>query len=62
MDIVSLCVPVRAYHSWSSRMLDILEDFLVLRQIPYARLDGGTSRPRRTLDIKLVSRLVKLGF
>ncbi|KAL4063586.1 P-loop containing nucleoside triphosphate hydrolase protein [Scleroderma yunnanense] len=34
-------------------MLDILEDFMELRSIPYGRLDGSTSRPRRTLDIKL---------
>lgn len=36
-------------------MLDLLEDFLTLRNIQYARLDGSTSRPRRALDIKLVS-------
>jgi hypothetical protein len=36
-------------------MLDILEDFMALRDIPYARLDGQTTRPRRTFDIKLVS-------
>ncbi|KAK2463894.1 hypothetical protein APHAL10511_004066 [Amanita phalloides] len=35
------------------RMLDYLEDFLALREIKYARLDGSTYRPRRTLDIKL---------
>lgn len=35
-------------------MLDLLEDFMELRGIPYARLDGSTTRPRRTLDIKLV--------
>ncbi|GJE91583.1 hypothetical protein PsYK624_077330 [Phanerochaete sordida] len=34
-------------------MLDLLEDFLVLRGIKYARLDGSTCRPRRTLDVKL---------
>ncbi|KAG9310832.1 P-loop containing nucleoside triphosphate hydrolase protein [Chiua virens] len=34
-------------------MLDLLEDFMELRHIPYARLDGSTNRPRRTLDIKL---------
>ena len=39
-------------------MLDILEDFMVLRSIRFARLDGSTRRPRRTLDIKLVSGLV----
>jgi predicted transcriptional regulator len=35
-------------------MLDVLEDFMELRGIPYARLDGSTTRPRHTLDIKLV--------
>lgn len=34
-------------------MLDILQDFLNLRGIVHARLDGSTSRPRRSLDIKL---------
>lgn len=34
-------------------MLDLLEDYMELRSIPYARLDGGTTRPRRNLDIKL---------
>lgn len=38
----------------SHSMLDLLEDFMELRGIPYARLDGSTTRPRRTLDIKLV--------
>ena len=38
-----------------SSMLDILEDFMVLRAIPFARLDGKTRRPRRSLDIKLVN-------
>ena len=36
------------------RMLDLLEDFLALRSIQYARLDGSTARARRSLDIKLV--------
>jgi SWI/SNF-related matrix-associated actin-dependent regulator of chromatin subfamily A member 5 len=36
-------------------MLDLLEDFMELRKIPYARLDGSTNRPRRNLDIRLVS-------
>lgn len=35
-------------------MLDLLEDYMELRSISYARLDGGTTRPRRNLDIKLV--------
>lgn len=36
-----------------TRMLDILEDFLNLRSIGFLRLDGGTSRPRRSLNIRL---------
>jgi len=36
-------------------MLDLLEDFMELRNIPFARLDGSTRRPRRNLDIRLVS-------
>lgn len=42
------------YKQWSG-MLDLLEDFMALRNIAYARLDGSTTRPRRALDIKLVS-------
>ena len=38
-------------------MLDVLEDFMELRRIPYARLDGSTNRPRRNLDIRLVSKI-----
>jgi SWI/SNF-related matrix-associated actin-dependent regulator of chromatin subfamily A member 5 len=38
-----------------TRMLDILEDFMTLRGITFARLDGSTPRPRRSLDIKLVN-------
>ncbi|KAG5353088.1 hypothetical protein C0989_010470 [Termitomyces sp. Mn162] len=44
---------VLIFSQWTG-MLDILEDFMVLRTIPFARLDGSTSRPRRSLDIKLV--------
>jgi SWI/SNF-related matrix-associated actin-dependent regulator of chromatin subfamily A member 5 len=47
-----LCYSLFYFH----RMLDMLEDFLAFRSIPYARLDGSTNRPRRTLDIKLVSQ------
>ncbi|KAH7927010.1 hypothetical protein BV22DRAFT_1007877 [Leucogyrophana mollusca] len=47
--IFSVSLYLSSYYS----MLDLLEDFMELRAIPYARLDGGTSRPRRTLDIKL---------
>lgn len=41
----------------SSSMLDLLEDFMELRGTLYARLDGSTARPRRTLEIKLVGLL-----
>jgi hypothetical protein len=34
-------------------MLDMLEDFMFLRDVPYARLDGSVNRARRALDIKL---------
>lgn len=37
-------------------MLDLVEDYLNLRDIPHARLDGSTSRPRRTLDIKIFNQ------
>ena len=43
-------------------MLDILSDFLRLRKITFARLDGSTLRPRRSLDIKMVSGLELLSF
>ncbi|KAG6336253.1 hypothetical protein ID866_2830 [Astraeus odoratus] len=43
---------VLIFSQWTG-MLDILEDFMELRAIPYGRLDGSTNRPRRTLDIKL---------
>ena len=38
----------------ATSMLDLLEDFMELRRIPFARLDGSTCRPRRNLDIRLV--------
>jgi SWI/SNF-related matrix-associated actin-dependent regulator of chromatin subfamily A member 5 len=34
-------------------MLDVIQNHMVLRGIGFARLDGQTSRPRRSLDIKL---------
>jgi SWI/SNF-related matrix-associated actin-dependent regulator of chromatin subfamily A member 5 len=33
------------------RMLDICEDYFLYRGWKYARLDGGTTRPRRALGI-----------
>lgn len=41
-------------------MLDLLEDFITLRNISYARLDGSKNRPRRNLDIRLVSNICLL--
>ncbi|OCH88895.1 hypothetical protein OBBRIDRAFT_733561 [Obba rivulosa] len=43
---------VLIFSQWTN-MLDLLEDFIALRRIRYARLDGSTTRPRRALDIKL---------
>ncbi|KAK7014441.1 hypothetical protein VNI00_019360 [Paramarasmius palmivorus] len=52
-DVLPKGEKVLIFSQWY-RMLDCLEDMLFLRGIKYARLDGSTSRPRRTLDIKLV--------
>ncbi|TFK50621.1 hypothetical protein OE88DRAFT_1661143 [Heliocybe sulcata] len=51
-DILPKGERVLIFSQWTG-MLDLLEDFMELRGIPYARLDGSTSRPRRALDIKL---------
>ncbi|KAH9924947.1 P-loop containing nucleoside triphosphate hydrolase protein [Amylocystis lapponica] len=51
-DILPKGERVLIFTQWT-KMLDLLEDFMALRSIPYARLDGSTSRPRRALDIKL---------
>ncbi|KAK7026790.1 hypothetical protein VNI00_015448 [Paramarasmius palmivorus] len=51
-DVLPKGEKVLIFSQWY-RMLDCLEDMLFLRGIKYARLDGSTSRPRRTLDIKL---------
>ncbi|EPQ55573.1 hypothetical protein GLOTRDRAFT_121142, partial [Gloeophyllum trabeum ATCC 11539] len=51
-DILPKGERVLIFSQWTG-MLDLLEDFMELRSIPYARLDGSTSRPRRALDIKL---------
>ncbi|TFK65861.1 hypothetical protein BDN72DRAFT_800724 [Pluteus cervinus] len=51
-DILPKGERVLIFSQWT-RMLDVLEDFLFLRGIPYARLDGSTRRPRRNLDIRL---------
>lgn len=54
-DILPKGERVLVFSQWTN-MLDLLEDFLTLRRIGYARLDGQTSRTRRTLDIKLFQR------
>ncbi|KAM6491144.1 SNF2 family N-terminal domain containing protein [Amanita muscaria] len=51
-DILPKGERVLIFSQWTG-MLDVLEDFLLMRSIKYARLDGSTHRPRRTLDIKL---------
>ncbi|KZO91803.1 hypothetical protein CALVIDRAFT_557967 [Calocera viscosa TUFC12733] len=43
---------VLIFSQWTS-MLNLLEDFMVLRKYRYARLDGSTPRARRALDIRL---------
>lgn len=40
------------FSQWT-KMLELLEEFMQLRNIPYAKLEGSTSRARRVLDIKL---------
>ncbi|EIW74988.1 hypothetical protein CONPUDRAFT_169853 [Coniophora puteana RWD-64-598 SS2] len=51
-DILPKGERVLIFSQWVT-MLDLLEDFMHLRGIPYGRLDGSTVRARRTLDIKL---------
>ncbi|TFY66989.1 hypothetical protein EVJ58_g1916 [Rhodofomes roseus] len=51
-DILPKGERVLLFTQWTG-MLDLLEDFMALRGIRYARLDGSTTRARRTLDIKL---------
>ncbi|KAG6816477.1 hypothetical protein H0H87_005764 [Tephrocybe sp. NHM501043] len=56
-DILPKGERVLIFSQWTG-MLDILEDFMMLRSIPFARLDGSTSRPRRSLDIRLFQQEV----
>ncbi|KZT57598.1 hypothetical protein CALCODRAFT_555264 [Calocera cornea HHB12733] len=51
-DLIPKGERVLIFSQWTS-MLDLLEDFMVLRKYRYARLDGSTPRPRRALDIRL---------
>jgi SWI/SNF-related matrix-associated actin-dependent regulator of chromatin subfamily A member 5 len=41
--------------STNARMLNMCEDFLIHRGWTYARLDGSTTRPRRTLGINVLT-------
>ncbi|KAJ6486071.1 P-loop containing nucleoside triphosphate hydrolase protein [Mycena vitilis] len=43
---------VLIFSQWTD-MLDLLEDYLVLRDIPFLRLDGQVSRPRREMVIRM---------
>ncbi|KAF8577385.1 hypothetical protein K439DRAFT_1418275 [Ramaria rubella] len=43
---------VLCFSQWTG-MLDMIEDLMALRHIPYARLDGNVPSARRTLDIRL---------
>ncbi|KAF9531634.1 P-loop containing nucleoside triphosphate hydrolase protein [Crepidotus variabilis] len=54
-DLLPKGEKVLIFSQWTG-MLDVMEDFMHLRNIPYARLDGSTPRPRRTLDIKLFQK------
>ncbi|PBK68231.1 hypothetical protein ARMSODRAFT_958356, partial [Armillaria solidipes] len=54
-DVLPKGERVIIFSQWTG-MLDLLEDFMTLRNIRFARLDGSTSRPRRNLDIKLFQR------
>ncbi|KAG2030306.1 SNF2 family N-terminal domain-containing protein, partial [Suillus americanus] len=51
-DTLPKGVRVLIFSQWTS-MLNLLDDYMELRSIPYGRLDGGTTRPRQNLDIKL---------
>ncbi|KAJ7579140.1 P-loop containing nucleoside triphosphate hydrolase protein, partial [Mycena floridula] len=54
-DVLPRGEQVLIFSQWTG-MLDLLEDFMHLRDIPYARLDGSTPRPRRSLDIRLFQK------
>ncbi|GJJ09319.1 hypothetical protein Clacol_003541 [Clathrus columnatus] len=51
-DLIPKKERILCFSQWTG-MLDMLEDYMALREIKYARLDGSVSRPRRTLDIRL---------
>ncbi|KAK0184817.1 P-loop containing nucleoside triphosphate hydrolase protein [Armillaria mellea] len=54
-DVLPKGERVIIFSQWTG-MLDLLEDFMTLRNIRFARLDGSTCRPRRNLDIRLFQR------
>jgi SWI/SNF-related matrix-associated actin-dependent regulator of chromatin subfamily A member 5 len=47
---------VSPFNCMLMRMLDICEDYFTYRGWKYARLDGGTTRPKRALDIRLFNQ------
>ncbi|KIY73274.1 hypothetical protein CYLTODRAFT_485710 [Cylindrobasidium torrendii FP15055 ss-10] len=54
-DVLPKGERVLIFSKWTD-MLNLIEDFMNLRGVKYARLDGSTLRPRRTVDIRLFQR------
>ncbi|KAJ7757542.1 P-loop containing nucleoside triphosphate hydrolase protein [Mycena metata] len=51
-DVLPKGERVLIFSQWTD-MLDLLEDHMVLRDIPYVRLDGSVSRARREMVIRM---------
>ncbi|KAJ6601267.1 SNF2 family N-terminal domain-containing protein [Mycena vulgaris] len=54
-DVLPKGERVLIFSQWTD-MLDLLEDFMVLRGIPFLRLDGSVSRARRSMVIRMFQR------
>ncbi|KAJ7146309.1 P-loop containing nucleoside triphosphate hydrolase protein [Mycena epipterygia] len=54
-DVLPKGERVLIFSQWTD-MLDLLEDFMVLRGIAYLRLDGSVSRARRAMVIRMFQR------
>ncbi|KAJ7664940.1 P-loop containing nucleoside triphosphate hydrolase protein [Mycena rosella] len=54
-DVLPKGERVLIFSQWTD-MLDLLEDFMVLRGITYVRLDGSVSRARRAMVIRMFQR------
>ncbi|KAJ7762395.1 P-loop containing nucleoside triphosphate hydrolase protein [Mycena maculata] len=54
-DVLPKGERVLIFSQWTD-MLDLLEDFMVLRGIAYLRLDGSVSRARRSMVIRMFQR------